>query len=61
MGRGYGYYDALRGEGSFGWLHDAPYPNYEVLACMAGISNTALGASHRAGLPFGRYFLPEPE
>jgi hypothetical protein len=59
VGRGYGFYDASRGDGSFGWLHETPYANYEVLACMAGISNTLLGAPHRPGLPFGRYFLPE--
>jgi hypothetical protein len=57
VGRGYGYYDPLRGEGSFGWLSDMPHPNDEVLSCMAGISNTLLGATHRPGLPFGRYFL----
>jgi hypothetical protein len=34
-----------------------PHPNDEVLSCMAGISNTLLGATHRPGLPFGRYFL----
>lgn len=57
VGRGYGYYDTLRGSGSFGWLEEAPYPYYEVLACMAGISNTILGQAHRVGLPFGRYFI----
>jgi hypothetical protein len=57
VGRGYGYYDALHGEGSFGWLSDMPSPNYEVLNCMAGIGNTLLAATHRPGLPFGRYFV----
>lgn len=56
-GRGYGYYDAFRGDGSFGWLHESPYPHYEVLACMANISNTLLNAVYRPGLPFGHCFL----
>lgn len=57
VGRGYGYYDPSKGSGSFGWLYESPYAGYEVLSCMAGVSNTLLKRGQVPALPFGRYLV----